>query len=103
MHAFWKFNECANFQEISDTLAHIQKIKSGGKPTINYLDVFVFMAICKMLCNGQVKMFMDICTQIGIPVSIEKTEWGSEFIVLMGLLIDARNKLVGILVEKIAN
>ena len=32
---------CAHFQEISDALAHIQKIKSGGKIPINYLGDFL--------------------------------------------------------------
>ena len=59
---------CAHFQEISDALAHIQRLKSGGKVPINYLDDFFFVAICKMLCDGQVQTFLDICEEIGIPV-----------------------------------
>ena len=98
---FGSSRSCANFQLISDALANIHKIKTGGKTTINYLDDFFFAAICKLLCDQQVKQFINMCDYVGIPVSLEKTEWGSEVIVFLGILIDVRNKIIGILVDKI--
>ena len=92
---------CAHFQSISGALAHIHKIKSGGKIPVNYLDDFLFAAIKKILCDQQVTLFMQICDQLGIPISIEKTEWGSAVMIFLGLLIDTYNHVVSIPVDKI--
>ena len=84
---------CAHFQEISDALAHIQKFRSGKQP-INYLDDFLFAALCRALCDDQMDTFMQICKELGIPVWIEKTKWGSTCMVFLGLLIDTVNRLI---------
>ena len=91
---------CAHFQSISDALAHIQKHKTGRK-AINYLDDFLFAAFCRALCDGQLKEFIEICEELGIPIAIEKTEWGSTCMVFLGLLIDTKNKLVAIPANKV--
>ena len=93
---------CAHFQKISNALVHIQKVKLKGNKPINYLDDFLFVAIRKMLCDQQVQLFMNICNTIRIPVSLEKTEWGSLILVFLGLLINTIENTVSIPCEKVS-
>ena len=55
----------------------------------------------KAICNGQVKVFVDICRTIGLPVNLEKTHWGTTLLTFLGLLIDTINRGVSVPVEKI--
>ena len=91
---------CKHFQDFSNCLAHIQKIKSGKRP-INYLDDFFFAAWLRSLCDDQVRVFLDICNKIGFPVSLEKTVWSTTVIVFLGLMIDTEKCLICIPLDKI--
>ena len=91
---------CAHFQSFSNAVAHIVMTLSKRK-NINYLDDFFFTALKKAICDGQIQLFLDICSQIKFPVSMEKTFWGTTRLVFLGLLIDTVNQLICIPVEKI--
>ena len=91
---------CAIFQEVSNALAFLVKFRSGKLP-LNYLDDYLFTAIQKLLCNSQVQQFLDICNEIGFPVAIEKTHWGTTILVFLGLLIDTGRQVILIPKEKI--
>ena len=91
---------CLHFQAFSDAIAHIMRHKSG-KDNMNYLDDFLFIALLKAMCDGQIKMFLKICESINFPVSLERTQWSSTQIIFLGFLIDTVRQLVLILVEKI--
>ena len=43
----------------------------------NYLDDFLFIAVSANRCNKLVKIFLDICEELGVPVAEDKTEWGT--------------------------
>ena len=92
---------CAHFQNFSDAVAHIAKTLSNRK-LINYLDDFLFVALLKAICDGQMVLFMDICRRINFPVSLEKTVKGTTVIIFLGLLIDSVNQTISIPIEKIA-
>ena len=77
---------CAQFQAFSDALHHITEwklkltVNKDIPPAItNYLDDFLFMALTKLLCNGMMMQFLQICQEIGCPISAEKTEWEYNF------------------------
>ena len=61
----------------------------------------MFAALLKWKCNMQVQTFLDICSQINFPVSLEKTFWGTCRLTFLGLLIDTINQYVCIPVEKV--
>ena len=92
---------CLHFQHFSNVISHIVKIKSGGKPNINYLDDFLFVALLKYLCDSQVQLFLDICQTINFPVSLEKMYWSIEVLTFLGLLIDTISLTVSITKEKL--
>ena len=63
---------CAHFQRFLNCVAHIHRARTG-KSMNNYLDNFFFVALLKLLCDGLVSEFLQICQQINFPVSLEKT------------------------------
>ena len=67
---------------------------------MNYLDNFLFGALMEMLCNNLVESFINLCTEINFPLALEKTEWATQIIVFLGMLIDMRNQTISIPEEK---
>lgn len=41
-------------------------------------------------CNSQIDLFVGICGDINFPVSMEKTEWATQMIIFLGILLNAR-------------
>ena len=90
---------CALFQLFSDTLAHILKVKLGVS-VVNYLDDFLFISVTKEECNHMVRTFLSICQSLGCPVSGDKTEWASNRIVFLGILLDEISHCLALLQDK---
>ena len=93
---------CAIFQEISNALYHIimYRLNSERKAITNYLDDFLFMALIKSLCNNMVNRFTQLCSEINMPLSVEKTELASTLIVFLGILLDGDRKIMIVPEEK---
>ena len=92
---------CALFQNFSDALCHIVQFKAKvPKRITNYLDDFLFIAWALGICNQVIQVFLDTCAQLGVPVAMEKTEWATELIVFLGILLDGRNMVLAIPQEK---
>ena len=91
---------CSHFQEISNAIAHIVRFKTK-EDLINYLDDFLFAALLRSWCDGQVRIFLQICEEIQFPVSQEKTFWSCTILVFLGLLIDTVNQVISVPREKI--
>ena len=68
---------------------------------INYLDDYLFVAAMGRLCNLQVNKFNEVCEMICFSVAKEKTEWATEVLVFLGLLLDCILKTICIPKEKI--
>ena len=86
---------CALFQSFSDCLKHIAgwriRITLHVEPSItNYLDDFLFMAVVAILCNQMLQVFLNICRQINCPINEDKTEWATQLIVFLGILLNGR-------------
>ena len=97
---------CAHFQAFSDALAHIvewiYELKMGvKKPLTNYLNDFLFIALFAFMCNRQIAVFMEVCSNINFPVSLEKNEYATTQITFLGLLIDTIKQLIMLPREKI--
>ena len=91
---------CAIFQAFSDSIAFVVQWRTN-KPLVNYLDDFFFAALYKALCDGQVRIFLEICGRICFPVSLEKTFWGTQMLTFLGLLIDTLHQLICIPEDKL--
>ena len=92
---------CALFQAVSDALAHIVQYRTKKKP-INYLDDYLFAAALRTWCNSQIKAFIDVCGEIGLPVALNKTSWSDTIMIFLGFLIDTVNQVISVPTEKVA-
>ena len=92
---------CAHFQRFSNALCHIFEAQTSTQGQItNYLDDFLFLALTLCRCNYLINSFLKLCDRLGIPISIEKTEWGSLVVTFLGILLDGRSFCLGLPQEK---
>ena len=95
---------CSHFQHFSNVLQHIFEHKTR-KPMVltYYLDDFLFVESTVAKCNELVRVFLSICSEIGVPIADEKTKWSNESccITFLGMLLDGKRKVISIPEEKI--
>ena len=94
---------CAHFQRFSNALCHLIEFKTNTQGQVtNYLDDFLFLALTILACNALIARFIQMCNELGVPVSLEKTEWANAeaIVVFLGILLDGRNFTLGVPVEK---
>ena len=92
---------CALFQKVSDALKFLIEFRLKVPDQVsNYLDDFLFIALTIWACNLIIKGFLDMCQELGVPISKEKTEWGTVRIVFLGLLLDGEFFLIALPEEK---
>ena len=92
---------CAIFQNFSDALKYITEMKSGILMAIvNYLDDFLFIAFTIRCCNKLIKIFLDICVVLGVPIAGEKTVWSTRIIIFLGVLLNGGTFCLSIPEEK---
>ena len=91
---------CSHYQRFSNSLKHIMEVRIGRRSLTNYLDDFLFAAITKLICDNMIQRFLELCKEINIPVSIEKTEWGTTMLVFLGILLDGARMVLSIPIEK---
>ena len=92
---------CSHFQRFSDALCYLIEFRIKQKKRItNYLDDFLFIARTLMRCNYMIQQFLDLCEELGVPVSMDKTKWGSVMIIFLGILLDGNHLVLSIPIEK---
>ena len=91
---------CTLFQKVSDAVAYLVRFKTK-LALINYLDDYLFVAAFRWACDQQVTVFMGICKEINLLVSISKMHWATTSLQFLGLLLDCINFLVLIPVDKV--
>ena len=80
---------CRRFQDFSNALKHLIEHRTGTKISCtNYLDDFLFCQQSKQLCDHMVSQFLALCKILGVPVLEEKTEWGTQIITFLGILLN---------------
>ena len=91
---------CAIFQSFLDALAHLIQFKLASKMLVrkvaltNYLDNFLFAALLKRICDQALKAFLQLAE------TLEKTEWGSTWVIFLGVLLDGEKYIIAIPEDK---
>ena len=96
------------FQEFSDALAFVAKTIMLREHTVknpaltNYLDDFLFMVLNVQLCNKMMNTFLEVCQQIGCPISDDKTS-GEQILLcfLEYMLLNGHAYIVSVLHDKV--
>ena len=92
---------CSHYQRFSNALKHLIEYYYGRRFTVvNYLDDFLFIEQDPRLCNRLVRVFLEICKTIGVPVSLEKTQWSSSYIIFLGIMLDGEHFTLSIPEDK---
>ena len=98
---FGSSRSCTLFQKFSDALTYIMEYKSGFILIMtNYLDDFLIIAYTIALCKQYMTQFLELCQQIGCPTAEDKTEWATQVIIFLGMLLDGRNFRISIPIDK---
>lgn len=84
---------CALFESFSTALHHIFQFYAKGVTVIHYLDDFLIMADTKLKCQTYLELFLSLCKDMGVPISIKKTTVPSQTIVFLGVQLDSVNRL----------
>ena len=66
----------------------------------NYLDDFLFLALHKLICDAMLKIFLEVCNQIAVPLSLDKTKWRTTIIVFLGVLLNGKRAILVIPEDK---
>lgn len=81
---------CAIFQSLTKSLA-----------LTNYLDDFLFMALRLLQCEEMLSTFLQLCKDIGCPISDDKTKWGVELMVFLRMLLDGKCHIIMVPADKV--
>ena len=67
---------CIIFQRFLNVLAYLAKALRSSPPNelglTNYLDDFLHIALCMSYCNQALQHFIDLCSRLGVPISMDK-------------------------------
>ena len=66
----------------------------------NYLDDFLFLASLLSMYNDLMNGFLELCQEVGFPISLHKTQWAALKMVFLGILLDGRCLTLSIPLEK---
>ena len=82
-------SSCSLFEEFSSALewAIINKLKA--EKTVHILDDFLFLAKSQDKCSSTLDSFLNMATDIGVPIAEEKTVQPTQCIIFMGIELDS--------------
>ena len=82
---FGASSSCFIFQCFSNTLCHlVEELTGKAFQVTNYLDDFLFVEKSKEGCDRLVTNFLKVCSDIGCPVSQDKSEWSTQRLISWG-------------------
>jgi hypothetical protein len=93
-------SSCRIFEAFSDALAWIAREKLDIH-SVHYLDDFLLGSVSEQVGNLQLSHFLDMCSDIGVPISSRKTFYPSTVITFLGVELDTVAKEVRMPQEKI--
>lgn len=91
---------CFLYENFSKAIAHIYTARTGVKG-VSYLDDALQVGVGRDQTNRYLAVFLDICSQINMPISEEKTVFATQIIIFLGMIINAVTKTVEIPDEKV--
>ena len=67
----------------------------------NYLDDYFFANATKKGCQSDLDTFLTFCKELGVPISVDKTEGPANCITFLGIEIDTINMTIRLPEEKL--
>ena len=82
-------SSCKTFETLSTAMEWIAQTKLGIKHIIHLLDDFLIIAQSRSLCQDQLRLFLDLCSYLGIPIAPEKTCGPANTLSFAGIELDS--------------
>ena len=80
---------CSIFEMFSTSLEWVTMNKLGVTKVVHVIDDFLFMADSLEKCERDMKAFIDLCKQTGVPMARGKTVGPATALQFMGITLDA--------------
>ena len=81
-------SSCAIFESFSTAIEWVAEYKLGLSKVIHVLDDFLLLTECKEKCDRDLRAFMDMCKQLGVPLVMGKTVGPGKTIQFLGIAVD---------------
>lgn len=91
---------CFLYEAFSKALAHIYATKTGIKG-VSYLDDALQVGVGQQTTNSYLNIFLQICREIRMPIADDKTVLATQVIVFLGLILNAKDRTIGIPEDKV--
>ena len=82
-------SSCKTFETLSTAMEWIAQTKLGIQHIIHLLDDFLIIAQSRSLCQDQLRLFLDLCSYLGIPIAPEKTCGPATTLSFAGIELDS--------------
>ena len=80
---------CRTFETLSFALEWIAQKKLKIDHIIHLLDDFLIITPSQKLCQGQLHLFIDLCSYLGIPIAPERTCGPATTLSFSGIELDS--------------
>ena len=94
-------SSCKMFETFSSALEWLAKTKLQISSILHLLDDFLIVAPTAELCNKQLKLFLDVCQYLGVPMAPEKTVGPLPILSFAGIELDTQLQLARLPKEKL--
>lgn len=82
-------SSCAIFESFSSALEWVARHKLGCHGVVHILDDFLFIEKTKERCAESLKLFLEFCSLVGIPLADEKTFQPNQVMEFVGITLDS--------------
>ena len=89
------------FSSVASLLCWVLIHVCGIALLIHYLDDYLIVSPSLSDCSRDMKLFLDVCDAVGVPIASNKTEGPSQCLVFLGVEIDARLQVVRLPADKL--
>ena len=94
-------SSCAIFEKFSSSIEWIVKNYISNTAVIHVLDDFLFISSSYEDCQSSLRIFLRLCEDIGIPISLEKTLGPFNILPFLGIQLDTISMCASLPQDKI--
>ena len=82
-------SSCSIFESFSTSLEWVARHKLGATAVVHVIDDFLFLAHTYAKCELDLRNFINLCKEIGVPLAPDKTVAPCRVIEFLGITLDA--------------
>ena len=95
-------SSCAIFEMFATALEAIFKYYSSGGAVVHFLDDFFFITVSEVMGCAHMRLFQDICDDIGVPLATHKTTHPQQTEIFLGITLDSIKQQARLPLDKLS-